>query len=134
MTLGANGTRMDQLSCENCTLRPALVADQCITWISGPVALSAGHTGAFALAACESQSSEGFKSQAFNYSAATGRFCVGLQGVEGCFDTLVMQVPSKTVGSEMLLTTLATCENAFNDRWSRKSIMAGPRRGWKGRH
>lgn len=87
MTVGANGTRMEQLSCENCSLRPAAVADQCITWVTGPVAVAAGHNGAFALAACESAT----VSQAFNYSQ--GRFCVqALQGIEGCFDTLVMQV------------------------------------------
>ncbi|CAK9082966.1 unnamed protein product [Durusdinium trenchii] len=87
LLINSNGTSMEQLSCEDegCTLRPAHMADQCLTFITGPV--SALHMDWELVGT------------AFDYTSlagSNGRFCVQtLNGLEGCFDTLVMEVISQ---------------------------------------
>ncbi|CAK9041556.1 Dihydropyridine-sensitive L-type skeletal muscle calcium channel subunit alpha-1 [Durusdinium trenchii] len=102
LLINSNGTSMEQLSCEDegCTLRPAHMADQCLTFITGPVAETAGRpSGGWSLAPCQNTSASSYQSQAFDYTSlagSNGRFCVQtLNGLEGCFDTLVMEVISQ---------------------------------------
>eukprot|EP00435_Cladocopium_sp_Y103_P023595 s669_g5.t1 len=112
LVVGANGTSMDQLSCTNCTLRPAQLPDQCLTWVTGPVAITAGRlNGGWSLAACENASASSFPSQAFNHSSlpgGNGRFCVQmLDTLGGCFDNLILQVTSQLYYGLPTVTRLA---------------------------
>jgi len=111
LVVGSNGTSVDQLACDGCTLRAAHLPDECLTWVTGPVAEVAGLSGGWALAACQNNTVPEFASQSFQFStmdeAGGGRFCVeALNSLEGCFDILTMTVNSQTYRGLPTVTTL----------------------------
>lgn len=121
LVIGANGTSMDQLSCKDCTLRPAQLPDQCLTWVTGPVAITAQRPGGgWSVTACENASASTFPSQAFDHLSlpgGNGRFCVQSldgQGVSGCFDSLVTEVTSQWYYGRPTVTRLEAYGNPLD--------------------